>query len=143
MSVPTSAEIETFINDSSARPIISTVEIAAGLDVRALSSSTGMVGMSGFTRGLLKFGIRIMTVIVITIIAILVPSFDRIMALMGSALCFTICIILPLAFYLKLFGHEISLKERVVDWFLIVICSIMAVIGTVWAFLPKSKMGTV
>lgn len=63
------------------------------------------------------------------------------MALMGSALCFTICIILPLAFYLKLFGNEISMKERVLDWFLIVICSIMAVVGTVWAFLPKDKIG--
>ena len=63
------------------------------------------------------------------------------MALMGSALCFTICIILPLAFYLKLFGNEISMKERVFDWFLIMVCSIMAVIGTVWAFLPKDKIG--
>ena len=77
----------------------------------------------------------------ILIIAIVVPSFDRIMALMGSALCFTICIILPLAFYLKLFGNEISMKERVFDWFLIMVCSIMAVIGTVWAFLPKDKIG--
>ena len=97
--------------------------------------------MSGFSRGLLKLGIRILTVIIITIIAILVPSFDRIMALMGSALCFTICIILPLAFYLKLFGHELSLEERVFDWFLIAVCSIMAVVGTVWAFLPKSMIG--
>jgi vesicular inhibitory amino acid transporter len=59
------------------------------------------------------------------------------MALMGSTFCFTICIILPLAFYLKLFGKEISLRERIFDWFLIVICSVMAIVGTVWAFLPQ------
>lgn len=42
---------------------------------------------------------------------------------------------------MKLFGNDISMKERVFDWFLIVICSIMAVVGTVWAFLPKDKIG--
>ncbi len=60
---------------------------------------------------------------------------------MGSVLCFTICIILPLAFYLKIFGKEISRKERILDWFLIVSCSIMAIIGTVWVFLPKNMVG--
>lgn len=63
------------------------------------------------------------------------------MALMGSAFCFTICIILPVGFYLKLFGKEISLAERILDWFLIVICSIMAIVGTAWAFIPKNLIG--
>ena len=121
----------------SARPIISTVEIACGLDNRAVSGSPGLVGMSAVTRGLFKFGIRLAIVIAITVIAIFVPSFDRVMALMGSAFCFTICVILPIAFYLKLFGRRISLRERVLDWILIIICSILAVIGTIWAFLPK------
>ena len=126
----------------SARPIISTIEIFCGLDARAVSPSPRLIGLSGWSRGLLKCTIRIATIVVILIIAILVPSFDRIMALMGSALCFTICIILPLTFYLKLFGDEISMKERVLDWFLIVICSVIAVIGTVWACLPKDKIGS-
>ena len=59
------------------------------------------------------------------------------MALMGSAMAFSICIILPLAFHLNLFGKELCTKEKVLNWFLIVISSIMAVIGTVWVFLPK------
>ena len=74
-------------------------------------------------------------------IAIAFPDFDSIMALMGSALCFTICIILPVAFYLKLFCKEISLQERILDWLLIISCSIMAVAGSVWAFLPKEWIG--
>lgn len=78
----------------------------------------------------------------IVTIAILVPSFDRIMALMGSVMCFSICIILPLAFYLKMFSHEISRKERILDWVLIITCSVMAVVGTVWVFLPKEMLGT-
>ena len=59
---------------------------------------------------------------------------------MGSAFCFTICVILPLSFYLKLFGEEISMKERTFDWFLIITCTVMALIGTVWAFLPKDMI---
>lgn len=59
------------------------------------------------------------------------------MALMGSAMAFSICIILPLAFHLKIFGKEIPRKERFMNWVLIVVCSVMAVIGTVWVFIPR------
>jgi vesicular inhibitory amino acid transporter len=59
------------------------------------------------------------------------------MALMGSCLCFTICIILPIAFYLKIFGNEVPVRERIFDWVLLIISSIMALVGTVWVFLPK------
>ncbi|GAB1212046.1 hypothetical protein ATERTT37_001173 [Aspergillus terreus] len=81
--------------------------------------------------------VRIFVVALIVVMAIVFPAFDRIMALMGSALCFTICIILPLAFYLKIFGKEIGPRERILDWFLLIVSSILAVTGTVWAFLPE------
>lgn len=93
------------------------------------------------SRGLFKILIRILVIVVIVVIAIALPDFDSIMAFMGSTLCFTICIILPVAFYLKIFGTEIPLKERIFDWILIISCSIMAVMGTVWAFLPKQMIG--
>ena len=96
--------------------------------------------MSGYTRGLFKFTVRVLTNVLFVVIAIIFPYFDRIMALLGSAMCFTICVILPLAFYLKLFGREISIQERVLDYFLIVVCSMMAAVGTVWAFLPRDSM---
>ena len=88
-----------------------------------------------------KVSIRVLVIIIMVIIAILVPSFDRIMAFLGSALCFTICIILPLSFYLKIFGKEVPLWERIMDYCLLFVCSIMAVVGTVWAFLPKDQIG--
>ena len=84
--------------------------------------------------------VRILVVVIIVLMAVVFPSFDRIMALLGSALCLTICVILPLAFYLKIFGREISLAERVADWVLLVVSSAMAIIGTVWAFLPQSMI---
>jgi solute carrier family 32 (vesicular inhibitory amino acid transporter) len=81
--------------------------------------------------------IRVVTTAVIIFIAVVFPSFDRIMAFVGSCLCFTICIILPLAFYLKIFAREITFSERILDWVLLLTSSVMATWGTVWAFLPK------
>lgn len=81
--------------------------------------------------------VRFAVIILIVFIAVVFPSFDRIMALMGSCLCFTICIILPIAFYLKIFGNEVPVRERIFDWVLLIVSSIMALVGTVWVFLPK------
>ena len=52
-------------------------------------------------------------------------------------MAFSICIILPLAFNLKLFHGELTRGETVLDWCLIFVCSVMAVVGTVWVFLPR------
>lgn len=120
-----------------ARPIYNIIEKLVGLDPQEMPRASGLLGLSGYTRGFLKFAIRVFTIAVIILIAILVPSFDTIMALMGSAMAFSICIVLPLAFHLKLFGKDLGKKEKVLNWFLIVVCSVMAVIGTVWVFLPK------
>jgi vesicular inhibitory amino acid transporter len=124
-----------------ARPINSTLEIICGLDARALASNASMVGMSGFNRGLLKFGIRSFTTILFVGIAIVFPSFDRIMTLLGSVCCFTVCIILPIAFHLKLFGGELGRLEWWTNWLLIAVSSVMAVVSTVFACLPKEMIG--
>ena len=127
-------------NPSSLRPIFSTFEGIFGLGPREVSELPGIPGMSGFGRGLLRAAIRIIVVIVVMIISILVPSFDRVMALLGSAFCFNICIILPCCFYLRLIDN-ISVREKCVIAFLIVSCSIMGIMGTVWAFLPTAMTG--
>lgn len=124
-----------------ARPIVSTFEVLFGLDARALASSSSMNGMSGLNRGIAKISLRIGTIVAFVVIAILFPSFDRIMTLLGSVACFSICIILPLAFHLKLFGKDISSGEKALNWVLIVVSSIMAVVSTAFAFLPKELIG--
>jgi solute carrier family 32 (vesicular inhibitory amino acid transporter) len=124
-----------------ARPIVSTIEVLTGLDARAVSDSPTLVGLSSWTRGMLRVTVRIVAIIIFVVIAIIFPAFDSIMAFMGSALCFTICVILPLLFHLKLFGKHIGRPERLLNYFLIVICSIFAVVGTVFAFLPQSMIG--
>jgi vesicular inhibitory amino acid transporter len=123
-----------------ARPIVSTLEVLFGLDTRSLAMSSSIDGMSGLTRGCLKISLRIITIIIFVIIAILFPSFDRIMTLLGSVACFSICIILPLAFHLKLFGKEISSAEKMMNWILIVVSTLMAIVSTVFACLPKEMI---
>ena len=76
--------------------------------------------------------------------AVLLPDFDSVMALMGSAFCFTICVIMPVTFHLRIFsseGQEISTAERVLCWALIVFSTALAVLGTIFAILPKEKAG--
>ncbi|KAL2823969.1 transmembrane amino acid transporter protein-domain-containing protein [Aspergillus cavernicola] len=121
------------------RPLVATVEVLCGLEERVELNTDYTDRMIAIRRTLRVF-IRILIVALIVVMAIIFPSFDRIMALMGSALCFTICIILPLAFYLKIFGKEINPKERFLDWFLLITSSVLAVIGTAWAFLPQEMI---
>ncbi|KAL1995323.1 hypothetical protein VTN49DRAFT_1510 [Thermomyces lanuginosus] len=121
----------------SSRPLVATAEVLFGLDGR----NSNKDGSSGKTwTKVARQLTRVLVVATIVFISIIFPEFDRIMALMGSALCFTICIILPIAFYLKIFGREIPLGERVLDWVLLILSSIMAIVGTVWAFLPTESL---
>lgn len=124
-----------------ARPIVSTLEVLFGMDPRAISPSQSLTGMSGMTRGIFRAGIRVVVTILFAGIAVVFPSFDRIMTLLGSVCCFTICIILPLAFHLKLFGKELGKGEKAMNWILIIVSSIMAIVSTVFACLPKEMLG--
>ncbi|KAK4152831.1 amino acid transporter [Chaetomidium leptoderma] len=125
-----------------ARPIVSTVEVLLGLHQQSVAESHhGLVGRGMGFRGAMKVGIRVGVVVVFLGISIVFPAFDSIMAFMGSALCFTICVTLPLAFYLKLFGHEISARERVFAFSVMTVSFCLSAVGTVWAFLPKSLIG--
>lgn len=124
-----------------ARPIVSTLELFLGLDARSMSSSASLNGLSGWTRGLLKFGIRILCVVIFVVLAILIPEFDTIMSLLGSVACFSICIILPLAFHLKLFGKELSRWAKIRDWIIIAVSTVLAVVSTAFNFVPKDKLG--
>lgn len=75
-----------------AQPIISTMEVLAGLRQQVVAEDQVLIGRSSMFRGIMKVVIRIVTLLAFLVIAILFPAFDSIMAFMGSALCFTICI---------------------------------------------------
>ncbi|KAF8472472.1 transmembrane amino acid transporter protein-domain-containing protein [Kalaharituber pfeilii] len=124
-----------------ARPIVTTLEVMLGLDPRSLAvTSESMIGNSATFRGIGKVVVRILCNVMFVAIAILFPSFDRIMALLGSFLCFSICVILPLAFYLKICSEDIKPFERQMIYVLLVISILLAASGTVWSFLPKGAL---
>ncbi|KAL9099193.1 MAG: hypothetical protein Q9163_005269 [Psora crenata] len=122
-----------------ARPLFVLAEDFIGLNSHSLPSSR-LLGLPNYSRGFLRSAVRVITIVVIVLIAILVPSFDAIMALLGSAMSFSICIILPVAFHLKLFYKDIGRLEKVLHWFILIICSSMAITGTVWVFLPENVL---
>ncbi|KAI2642624.1 transmembrane amino acid transporter [Xylaria nigripes] len=125
-----------------AQPIITTIEVLFGLRQRAATEEpTPHSGLSNTTKALLRALVRVATLLTFLVISILFPAFDSIMAFMGSALCFTICVTLPLAFYLRLFDHEIGMGERILCWTVMSISLTTSIIGTVWAFLPKHLIG--
>ncbi|KAK5723070.1 hypothetical protein LTR17_014032 [Elasticomyces elasticus] len=124
-----------------ARPIISTAELFLGLDARAMAESIPLTGLSGWTRGIMKITVRIVCTVIFVVLAILIPQFDTIMSLLGAIACFSICIILPCAFHLKLFGSELGRSQKMLDWTLIVVSTAMMLVSTAFNFIPKDKMG--
>lgn len=86
-----------------------------------------------------RFATRLSVIVIVIMLSIFVPSFDKVMSLLGSFACFTVCIVLPCAFHLKLF--DLSRTQRIIDWTLLVVCSILAIAGTIAAFLPEEMVG--
>ncbi|CAO1618324.1 unnamed protein product [Sympodiomycopsis kandeliae] len=84
-------------------------------------------------------GIRILLTILILLTSILLPEFEKLMALLGAALACTTCVIGPVAAHLKVFGGELSRKRIVADVVLLVGVGVLGVLGTIWAFTPMAK----
>lgn len=80
-------------------------------------------------------------VLILLCISILFPAFDSVCAFLGAALCSLISVILPILFYLKLYGKEVSVRERIVLLYLLALFSVLGLVGTVWTFLPKDLIG--
>jgi len=115
------------------RPISTTLDILLGLFPTSIPSTISS-SPPPLRRGLYRVMIRVATVAVPVLIAIVFPEFDRIMAFLGSGMCIAICVILPICYYFKILGHEINMGERVLCWFLLVLGTICAIVGTVWTY---------
>ena len=70
-----------------ARPIVATLEVLLGLQLYH-----GEEGGGDRWRVVGRGAVRVGVVVVFLGIAVVFPAFDSIMAFMGSALCFTICV---------------------------------------------------
>ena len=72
-----------------AQPIVTTFEVLFGLRENAEEEGAGRRRLSSTAS---RAVVRVVTLLVFLAVAILFPAFDSIMAFMGSALCFTICV---------------------------------------------------
>ena len=122
-------------------PIVSTMEVLFRIDPRTATLKPNRFNQSKILTWTLRVAFRILTVVVIVLLAIVVPSFEVASAIMGAAFCFSICVIVPCAFHLKMFGKELTRSRRFWDWTLIGVSTVLAIFGTVWEFLPKHWMG--
>lgn len=69
------------------------------------------------------------------IIAIIFPQFDKIIAFLGAGLCFTICLILPCLFYLRICKDTASPKEKVACYITIFVSIILSTLGVAAAII--------
>lgn len=87
-----------------------------------------------FLKASVRFFNRILVNALFVILAIIFPEFDRIIGILGSSICFLICIILPCLFYLKLCNTKIPAFERLCVVTAIGVGIVAAATGT-WATL--------
>ena len=132
---------QTNTTSHSAAPIISTLEVAFRVDPRAALLEPNRFNQSKTLTWIMKALFRIVITLVAVVIAIVIPSFELISALMGGAFGFLICVIMPVAFHLRMFQGQISKRQLALDWAAIVVSAILAIVGTVWEFLPRNWMG--
>lgn len=125
---------EAMLTGLSCAPIVSTLEVVVGTDRNAKPNK---INKSRFMTTLIKSIFRLAVTVVIVLLAILVPTFELISAIMGAAFCFLICIIMPVVFHLKMFRGQITKREQILDWTLIAVSTILGIIGTLWEFLPR------
>lgn len=91
-----------------AKPIISTLDGILSLD----SIVEGDSVFKNLSKQLGRFLIRVGVNATFVALAILMPEFDKIIGILGSSICFLICIILPCLFYLVLCKDTVGRLER-------------------------------
>ncbi|CAG9466814.1 unnamed protein product [Pedinophyceae sp. YPF-701] len=75
-------------------------------------------------------GIRGLTVIGVALVALVIPSFGAFISLVGSLCCCTLALVMPPLIHLRLFGAELSLGARCLDYLYVVLGVVGAVVGT-------------
>ncbi|KAL6864337.1 transmembrane amino acid transporter-like protein [Trichoderma novae-zelandiae] len=123
-----------------ARPLITTADVLCGLHPSHASHHQQQAS-STWIRSCQRALVRIAVVLVLLFISIVFPAFDSVCAFLGAALCSLISIVLPIAFYLKLYANDVAPRERLVLRCLLVVFAVLGLVGTVWTFLPKDLIG--
>ncbi len=75
--------------------------------------------------------IKIVLIAAALAVAIFVPSFSILCSLVGLICTMTVSVIFPAAAHLKMFGSDLPLWEKGVDWLFILCGTVMAIVGTI------------
>jgi solute carrier family 32 (vesicular inhibitory amino acid transporter) len=75
--------------------------------------------------------IKLVLIVTSLAVAMFVPSFSYICALVGLICTMAVSVIFPAAAHLRLFGDKLSTTEKVLDWVLIFLGGFVAVVGTI------------
>lgn len=78
-----------------------------------------------------KLSLRVLYIFLTLILSLSVTSFGKVVALLGSAICIALCMILPYAFKLIIMSDELSTKEIVILRIGVCIGTICAILGTI------------
>ncbi|EGG10358.1 uncharacterized protein MELLADRAFT_94434 [Melampsora larici-populina 98AG31] len=80
---------------------------------------------------------RITVTTLVVAVSIIIPDFDRVMSFLGAFAAFVICIVLPVSAELLLNQNQNRHKFFIgLDFVLLILSILMAIIGTVYSFLP-------
>ncbi|AQZ13011.1 AVT1 (YJR001W) [Zygosaccharomyces parabailii] len=108
-----------------ARPIISVLDTIMGIEGEECKTDHP----SSRTTKLIRFFNRIIVNVLFVVIAILFPKFDKLIAFLGAGLCFTICLILPCLFHLRICNLTIKWWERILCHITIYVSICLATLG--------------
>ena len=67
---------------------------------------------------------------VLLVLALMLSSFGKVVSFLGSAICYTVCLALPLLFYLELNSLEISSWQRIITQACVIMALVFAISGT-------------
>ncbi|CAD6971212.1 unnamed protein product [Tilletia controversa] len=111
-------------------------------DINPLAASAFSVRMSKLTAARspeFKVGARVAIKVVITVLitltAIVIPGFEKVMAFLGAFLAFTSCVFGPLLAHLRIFHSQMPRWRIVLDIGILAVSLVAAALGTVWSFL--------
>ncbi|SCU96925.1 LANO_0E14730g1_1 [Lachancea nothofagi CBS 11611] len=109
----------------SARPIASVMDSATGASPKEDDDAEGR---SGSKRIIRTFN-GIFVNMVMVIISILLPQFDKFIAFLGAGLCFAICLILPCIFYMSICAKTVKRWEKIACVVTIIVSTIFSILG--------------
>lgn len=92
---------------------------------------------SSSLREVIRLSGRTFISFLVVFVAIVFPEFHQVLCLLGSLFSMIICVIFPCMCYSVLYKGKLSPGEIIVNKTIIIVSSIIAIIGTVWAFIPN------